>query len=400
MKSRLIEFFIAFLSAEVAGQIQEVAIGWYVFTLHHRAFDLGLVGLTLFVPTIVLALATGLVADRFSRKAILLITIGTEVVATGGFIVLVALHVDRLAPYLGLILILGIARAFATPAERGMLLALVPRERYMSASSSFSSIRKIVQVGGPALGGALVAIGTPIALIAAMAMLVVGGIALALLPLPARVSLAANARVTLHDALGGLRFIRAQPVILGAISLDLFAVLFGGATALLPAFADTILRVGPVGLGLLRAAPSVGGFLVAVYLARRPPQTNVGRTLLAAIAVFGVGTIVFGLSRAFGLSLVALAVLGGADMISVAIRSGLVQLNTPDEMRGRVSAVENVFIGASNELGAFESGTLAALIGTVPSVILGGSATLAVVLLGAIVFPRLARADTLHAEAG
>jgi len=231
-------------------------------------------------------------------------------------------------------------------------------------------------------------------------MLVVGGIALALLPLPARVPLAANARVTLHDALGGLRFIRAQPIILGAISLDLFAVLFGGATALLPAFADTILRVGPVGLGLLRAAPSVGGFLVAVYLARRPPQTNVGRTLLAAIAVFGVGTIVFGLSRAFGLSLVALAVLGGADMISVAIRSGLVQLNTPDEMRGRVSAVENVFIGASNELGAFESGTLAAFIGTVPSVILGGSATLAVVLLGAIVFPRLARADTLHAEAG
>jgi len=398
LKARLIEFFIAFLSAEVAGQIQEVAIGWYVFTLHHRAFDLGLVGLTLFIPTIVLALATGLVADRFSRKAILLITIGAEVVATGGFIALVALHVERLSPYLGLILILGIARAFAAPAERGMLLALIPRERYMSASSSFSSIRKIVQVGGPALGGALVAIGTPVALIAAMAMLVVGGVALALLPLPARVPVPANARVTLHDALGGLRFIRAQPIILGAISLDLFAVLFGGATALLPAFADTILRVGPVGLGLLRAAPSVGGFLVAVYLARRPPQTNVGRTLLAAIAVFGVGTIVFGLSRAFGLSLVALAVLGGADMISVAIRSGLVQLNTPDEMRGRVSAVENVFIGASNELGAFESGTLAALIGTVPSVILGGSATLVVVLLGAVVFPRLAHADTLHAE--
>jgi len=393
LKARLIEFFIAFLSAEVAGQIQEVAIGWYVFTLHHRAFDLGLVGLTLFIPTIVLALATGLVADRFSRKAILLITIGAEVVATGGFIALVALHVERLSPYLGLILILGIARAFAAPAERGMLLALIPRERYMSASSSFSSIRKIVQVGGPALGGALVAIGTPVALIAAMAMLVVGGVALALLPLPARVPVPANARVTLHDALGGLRFIRAQPIILGAISLDLFAVLFGGATALLPAFADTILRVGPVGLGLLRAAPSVGG-----YLARRPPQTNVGRTLLAAIAVFGVGTIVFGLSRAFGLSLVALAVLGGADMISVAIRSGLVQLNTPDEMRGRVSAVENVFIGASNELGAFESGTLAALIGTVPSVILGGSATLVVVLLGAVVFPRLAHADTLHAE--
>ena len=400
MKTRLIEFFIAFLSAEVAGQIQEVAIGWYVFTLHHRAFDLGLVGLTLFVPTIVLALLTGLVADRFSRKVILLITIGAEVVATGGFIALVSLHVDRLAPYLGLILSLGIARAFAAPAERGMLLALVPRERFMSASSSFSSIRKIVQVGGPALGGALVAIGTPIALIAAMTMLVVGGVALALLPLPARVPVAANARVTLHDALGGLRFIRAQPVILGAISLDLFAVLFGGATALLPAFADTILRVGPVGLGLLRAAPSVGGFLVAVYLARRPPQTNVGRTLLAAVAVFGIGTIVFGLSRAFGLSLVALAVLGGADMISVAIRSGLVQLNTPDEMRGRVSAVENVFIGASNELGAFESGTLAALIGTVPSVVLGGSATLAVVLLGAIVFPRLARANSLHAETG
>ena len=387
---------MALVSAEIAGQIQEVAIGWYVFTLHHRVFDLGLVGLTLFLPTIVLALVVGLAADRFSRKAIVLLTIACEVLATGSFVVFANLHVDRLAPYLALILLLGIARAFAAPAERGMLLRLVPRDRYMHVSALFSSIRKVVQVGGPALGGALVAIGTPVALATAIVMLAVGGIAFALLPLPRRVPEAASSQTTWHDALGGLRFIRAQPIILGAISLDLFAVLFGGATALLPAFADTILHVGPFGLGLLRAAPSVGGFIIAVWLARRPPKNHVGRTLLLSIAVFGIGTILFGLSHALWFSLFALAILGGADMISVAIRSGLVQLNTPDAMRGRVSAVENVFIGASNELGAFESGTLAALLGTVPSVVFGGSATLLVVALWTVVFPRLAKMDALH----
>ena len=387
---------MALVSAEIAGQIQEVAIGWYVFTLHHRVFDLGLVGLTLFLPTIVLALVVGLAADRFSRKAIVLLTIACEVLATGSFVVFANLHVDRLAPYLALILLLGIARAFAAPAERGMLLRLVPRDRYMHVSALFSSIRKVVQVGGPALGGALVAIGTPVALATAIVMLAVGGVAFALLPLPRRVPEAASSQTTWHDALGGLRFIRAQPIILGAISLDLFAVLFGGATALLPAFADTILHVGPFGLGLLRAAPSVGGFIIAVWLARRPPKNHVGRTLLLSIAVFGIGTILFGLSHALWFSLFALAILGGADMISVAIRSGLVQLNTPDAMRGRVSAVENVFIGASNELGAFESGTLAALLGTVPSVVFGGSATLLVVALWTVVFPRLAKMDALH----
>ena len=396
MSGRLAAFSVALVSAEIAGQIQEVAIGWYVFTLHHRVFDLGLVGLTLFLPTIVLALVVGLAADRFSRKAIVLLTIACEVLATGSFVVFANLHVDRLAPYLALILLLGIARAFAAPAERGMLLRLVPRHRYMHVSALFSSIRKVVQVGGPALGGALVAIGTPVALATAIVMLAVGGVAFALLPLPRRVPEAASSQTTWHDALGGLRFIRAQPIILGAISLDLFAVLFGGATALLPAFADTILHVGPFGLGLLRAAPSVGGFIIAVWLARRPPKNHVGRTLLLSIAVFGIGTILFGLSHALWFSLFALAILGGADMISVAIRSGLVQLNTPDAMRGRVSAVENVFIGASNELGAFESGTLAALLGTVPSVVFGGSATLLVVALWTVVFPRLAKMDALH----
>jgi len=396
VSGRLTAFFVALVSAEIAGQIQEVAIGWYVFTLHHRVFDLGLVGLTLFLPTIVLALVVGLAADRFSRKAIVLLTIACEVLATGSFVVFANLHVDRLAPYLALILLLGIARAFAAPAERGMLLRLVPRDRYMHVSALFSSIRKVVQVGGPALGGALVAIGTPVALATAIVMLAVGGVAFALLSLPRRVPEAASSQTTWHDALGGLRFIRAQPIILGAISLDLFAVLFGGATALLPAFADTILHVGPFGLGLLRAAPSVGGFIIAVWLARRPPKNHVGRTLLLSIAVFGIGTILFGLSHALWFSLFALAILGGADMISVAIRSGLVQLNTPDAMRGRVSAVENVFIGASNELGAFESGTLAALLGTVPSVVFGGSATLLVVALWTVVFPRLAKMDALH----
>jgi MFS family permease len=388
---RLAAYVVAFLSSGVASQIQGIAVAWHVFTLHHRPFDLGLVGLTLFLPSFLLVLITGLVADRFDRKSIMIVTALLEMVTVGAFLALVITHVHTLWPYLLTLLGTGTALAFGAPAQRGLLLVLIPQSEYMRVSAAYASVRQFVAVGSPAAGGALVALGTSVALGTAIALLAVSIVGLLALRVPARV-LAANGSVpTLRDALGGLHFIRAQPIILAAISLDLFAVLFGGATALLPAYADTILRVGPVGLGLLRAAPAVGAAASAAYLARYPLRANVGRSLLIAVAIFGVATVVFGVSRSFGLSLVALAITGASDMVSVVVRTGLVQLATPDAMRGRVNAVENVFIGASNELGEFESGMLAALIGVVPSVVVGGIGTMIVVAICSAVFPQLRR---------
>lgn len=386
-------FFAAILSADVASAVQGIAVAWHVFTLHHRPFDLGLVGLTLFLPAALLVLVTGLFADRHDRRTIVVLATCAEMAAALVFLGLVFAHAERLWPYLGVVLAIGTARAFGAPAERGMLLALVPEDAYLRVTASFSAVRQIVVVGGPALGGALVALGTPVALAASAILLAVSAGALLILRVPPRASPGSARATTLHDALGGLRFIREQPVILAAISLDLFAVLFGGATALLPAYADAILRAGPLALGFLRAAPAAGAALSAAYLGRRPLRSRVGRTLLVAVAVFGVATIVFGLSTNIGLSFVALAIAGAADMVSVVIRSGLVQLSTPDAMRGRVNAVENVFIGASNELGEFESGTLAAFIGVVPAVVAGGAATLIVVALALAAFPQLRRFD-------
>ena len=303
-RRKLATYFVAFLSGDIAAGIQSLAVAWYVFTLHHRPFDLGLVGLTLFLPSALLVLVTGLFADRHDRKRILIVATAAEIGAALAFLGLVLGHERQLWPYLGTVLAMGVARAFAAPAERGLLLALVPQLNYLRVSATYSSIRQLVAVGGPAAGGALVAVGTPFALGTCAALLAVSVTGLLALPLPTR-AVSRHDAATLHDALGGLRFIRAQPVILAAISLDLFAVLFGGATALLPAYADAILHAGPAGLGVLRAAPAFGAFASAIYLARRPPATNVGRTLLVAVSVFGAATIVFGASRSFGLSLVA-----------------------------------------------------------------------------------------------
>jgi MFS family permease len=392
-------YFAAFLSAEIGIQIQGIAFAWHIFTLHHRPFDLGLVGLTLFLPSAALVLVTGLFADRHDRKAIVLGTAAAEVGAALAFLGLVLRHDSRLWTYLLVLLAIGTARAFAAPAERGLLIALVRESEFMRVSAAYSAIRGCVTIGGPALGGALVALGTPVALTASAVLLALSVVAFFFLRVPPRALPASEAPPTLHDALGGLRFIRDQPVILAAISLDLFAVLFGGATALLPAYADTILHTGPLGLGVLRSAPAIGAALTAGFLARRPLESGVGVKLLVAVAGFGVATIVFGLSRDIGLSLAALTLAGGADMVSVVVRNGLVQLGTPDNVRGRVLAVENVFIGASNELGEFESGTLAAFVGVVPAVVAGGVATLGIVALCLFAFPQLRRFDRFAGSA-
>jgi len=384
------------LSGDLAYQIQSVAVAWHVFTLHHRAFDLGLVGLALFLPTFVLALPAGVFSDRHDRRRIVTAAAVLEAVCVAAFIFAVNARVTALLPYLAILTVIGIARAFGVPAERALLPNIVPTEHFQRVQATYASLRELTIIGGPSLGGVLVAISTPLALEVSVVALLASGLLLGAL----RIERVVRAAVELswREAFEGLRFVRSQPVLAGAISLDLFAVLFGGATALLPAFADGIFHAGPQGLGALRSAPAAGATVVAAFLARNPLRRRVGATLMIAVAGFGVATIGFGLSRSFLLSLALLAVVGGTDMVSVVIRNGLVQLNTPDAMRGRVNAVEAVFIGASNELGAFESGTLAAALGVVPSVVLGGAATLAVIGLWAAFFPALRDADRIEGK--
>jgi len=391
-RNRLV-FFLGMLSGDVAYQIQAVAVAWHVFTLAHRPLDLGLVGLALFLPTFAFALPAGVFADRHDRRTITVASGLLEAFCAAGFVGAIVWHVTALAPYLAILVVVGIARAFGAPAERSLLPNIVSPEGYMRAQATYAALREIAVIGGPALGGALVAISTPLAFVVAIVALCAFCAAITSLRMERRA--APTAPPTWHDAFEGLRFVRAQPIIAGAISLDLFAVLFGGATALLPAFADGIFHAGPQGLGALRSAPAVGAALVAAVLSRRPLRRHVGVTLLVAVAAFGLATIAFGLSRTFPFSLVMLAIVGGTDMVSVVIRSSLVQLTTPDAMRGRVNAVENVFIGASNELGAFESGTLAAFVGVVPSVVIGGVGTIAIIALWATFFPALRRADRI-----
>jgi MFS family permease len=385
-------FFAGMLIGDLAYQVQSVAIAWHVFTLRHQPFDLGLVGLALFLPSLLLALPAGVASDRIDRRALAAGMQVGEALAVGGFVFAISRGVRQLAVYLAILLVVGAARAFGTPAERTLLPNIVPSERYLQTQATYSSLRQLIVIGGPALGGVLVALSTPLALGASAVALLVSAVLLRMLHI---VRVVPTEPPRLADALAGLRFLRSRPIVAGAISLDLFAVLFGGATALLPAFADGIFHLGPAGLGLLRSAPAVGAALVAAYLARRAPERHVGRLLLVSVAAFGVATIAFGLSRNIVLSLALLAVVGGTDMVSVVIRNGLVQLGTPDAMRGRVSAVENVFIGASNELGAFESGTLAAFVGVVPAVVIGGVGTLAVIGLWSALFPTLRRADRI-----
>lgn len=388
-------FYAGKLSGDVAYQIQAVAVAWYVFTLQHRAFDLGLVGLALFLPAFAFALPAGIFSDRHERRAIVRAATLLEAACVVAFIAAIAAHVALLAAYLAILAVLGSARAFGTPAERALLPGIVPPEEYVSAQATYSSLRQLTVIGGPAIGGVLVGISTPFALGVAACALIASAFFLGAL----RTERAADVRPPRwRDAFEGVRFIFSRPVVAGAISLDLFAVLFGGVTALLPAFADGVFSVGPAGLGALRSAPALGAACVAVWIARRPLRRRVGPALLSAVAAFGAAIIAFGLSRHFALSLALLALAGAADMVSVVIRSGLVQLATPDAMRGRVNAVENVFIGASNELGEFESGTLAAVVGVVPAVVAGGIGTLVIIALWSVFFPALRRADRIAQE--
>jgi MFS family permease len=388
-------YFFAFLTAEAATQMLSIAVGWTVYNINHRPFDLGLVGLAIFLPSLVLVFVTGQAVDRYDRKAIVIYGAAGVAVCAFVFTALAVAQVQSLLLMLLVLVGLGIARAFGSPAERTILVNIVDTADYVKTQARYSSLREIVVITAPALGGTLVTISSVLAFSVAGAMTVLSVIAFSLIHV--RPTVRANgAAFNADSALDGVRFMLSRPIVLGAISLDLFAVLFGGAVALLPVYADQILHAGAIGFGLLRGASGAGASVMAIFLSQRTPEKNVGRTMLVAVAGFGAATIVFAYSRSLWLSIAALAVSGAFDMISVVIRRGLVQLNTPDNMRGRVMSIESVFIGASGQLGAFESGTAAQLLGPVLAVSLGGVATIAIVAGWALGFPALRNADRLE----
>jgi MFS family permease len=378
----------------MAYQMLTVGVGWQVYALTGRALDLGFVGLVQFLPALLLVLVSGHVADRYDRRAIVRVCQMIEAIAVTALAML-SFRGD-MTEYIifALVALVGSARAFESPTLQALLPGLIPVRLLPRAVAASASANQSAVIIGPAAGGLLYTF-SPTAVYATsaslflLASILVWRIRIERLP-------AKREPASLESIFAGIAFIRSQPAVLGAISLDLFAVLLGGATALLPIYARDILGTGPWGLGLLRSAPAVGALSMALYFARRPPDRRVGRMMFAGVATFGLATMVFAVSTSFALSLAALIVLGASDMVSVVIRISLVQLDTPDAMRGRVSAVNSVFIGTSNQLGEFESGVTAALFGTVAAVLLGGVGTLFVVLLWMRLFPTLLRRDKLR----
>jgi MFS family permease len=386
--------------ASLAAMVQSVAVGWQVYERAHTPLALGLAGLAQFVPMFLLMLPAGELCDRVSPRRVLATGL---VVQAGCGAALVALSIAPgrgLGWWYGVLALCGAARALSEPAEQALLPLLVEAKRLPEAIGWNSTLWQVAVIGGPALGGLLYGM-LPTAAYAACC----GAFAAAAIGVWSIGGRQAELRMGVDGKRGqrireGIRFVAAHPVVLGAISLDLFAVLFGGATALLPVYARDILHVGAAGLGLLRSAPAAGACAMAMWQTARPVTRRAGPTLFASVALFGAATVVFGVSRWLPVSLIALCVLGASDMVSVNIRCATVQLATPDAMRGRVSAVNMLFVGASSELGEFESGVTAAVVGTVPAVVLGGIATLAVAAVWMRRFPRLREMDGLTAGAG
>lgn len=398
LRERDYSLLIAALVADGFGrQMVAVAIGWQVYEISGNPLHLGLVGLAEFLPLPLLALPAGQLADRLSRKLVFAVALGLDVVVTSFLVVVSLSGADELWPFLALALATGVGGAIGNPASRAMPPTLVPGALLASALAIRSTVGQGAVVAGPALGGLLFAVRAELVYATAVALFLVAlGAVASIRPRAIERASGIDAATGRTGLVGGLRFVRRTRVLFGAISLDLVAVLFGGAVALLPVFARDILHVGPAGLGVLRSAPAVGALVAGIILTRRPLRGAAGKTLLTVVAVFGASMIVFGLSRSFALSLAALAVGGFADMISMNIRQMITALATPDPLRGRVNAVEMVFISASNELGAFESGVAAALVGAVPAVLIGGTITIAAALLWPRLFPALARIDRLE----
>jgi len=393
-----LRFWWARLAATTANQMLMVAVGWQMYELTSSAWDLGLVGLLQFLPALALVLVAGHVADRFERRRVLALCMAVQAAIA---LVLVLSTLQGWAGrglLLGLSVAIGAAKAFQMPAQQAIVPLLVPEALLPRALALSSAGMQVAIIGGPALGGFLFAAGT--ATVYAVCTLAFAAACVLFAGLRHASPALAKEPPSLAAVLAGVHFIRHRPVVLGAISLDLFAVLLGGATALLPIFARDVLHVGAWGLGLLRAAPAVGALAMSAWLSWRPLRRRVGARMFAAVALYGLCMLAFGLSTSFWLSLAVLALSGAADMVSVVVRQSLVQLETPNHMRGRVSAVNSIFIGASNQLGEFESGATAAVLGPVGSVLLGGVGTLAVAALWMRLFPALARRETLRSGEG
>jgi MFS family permease len=388
-------FVLARVASTLALQMQVVAVGWQIYQMTGSAFDLGMIGLVQFIPSIFLVFIVGHIADRYNRRRIAMLCVLLE-----GMCALL-LAVGNAGGWLTkemvftAVFLIGIGRAFSAPIMQTLVSAMVPASVLPRAISAYASATQVAIIVGPALGGFLYVLGPTAVYSSSFVMFVLCSFLLSRTRIERPVQ--GKPPVTFKSLFAGIAFIRSNPAVMGAISLDLFAVLLGGATALLPIYAHDILHTSAIGLGMLRSAPAIGALGIGLTLSRYPLKNRVGRTMFIAVACFGAATIVFAVSHWFVLSLLMLVILGMSDMISVVVRSSFVQLQTPDAMRGRVGAVNSVFVGTSNQLGEFESGVTAAWLGTVPAVIVGGIGTLLVVALWIKLFPELYKVDRLVA---
>lgn len=389
-------YWTARVLALAATQIVSVAVGWQIYDLTRNPFDLGLVGIIQFAPALLLVLVTGAVADRFGRRLVMGLTILLEGLCAATLLALTMRGLSSTLPIFVLLAVFGVGRAFLGPASASLVANLVPAEDFPNAVAWASTGHQAALICGPVAGGLLYGISAEAAYLTAAGFFCMAALSCFAIPRPPQRS--STERHSLEMLLGGFRYIWREKIVLGAISLDLFAVLLGGAVALLPVFARDILELGPWALGLLRSAPGIGAIAVSVWLAGNPLRTNAGLVMLICVGLFGAFTVVLGASTVAWLSILALMGLGAADMISVYVRQTLIQLWTPDELRGRVSAVNQVFIGASNELGEFRAGTMAALIGAAPAVILGGIGAMGIAALWAWLFPELRKVQNLRGK--
>ena len=399
---------LARMAVIIGAEAQTVAVAWQVYSITHRALDLGFTGLALFVPGLFFLIPAGHVADRYDRRVIILVCYSLQVLCTTALLTIAVLGLRDVRLIYAVLFLIGTGRSFSGPASSALIPHLVPEGHFVNAVTWGAAIFQLANIGGPALGGLLftlplahflggVLAGAGIVYIATLCTL---AIFLTLITsLSVRLGRMEHRELSLNVVLAGFRYVRHAPILLGSSSLDLFVVLLGGATALMPIFAQEILHTGPQGLGMLRAAPAAGALIVSLALTRFPLRNRAGLRLFVCVAIFGAATVVFGLSHNLVLSVAALAVTGAADMISVVIRSSVLQLATPPEMRGRVSAVNSMFLGASNELGEFESGVTAQWLGAVRATVVGGIGAIFVTGLWTVLFPELRKADELTAQA-
>jgi len=390
----------------LGAEAQTIAVAWQVYKITGSALDLGLTGLALFIPGLFFMLAAGHVADRYDRRWIILICYGLQAVCTF-FLLWFAVHgITRVWPIYTVLLGIGLGRAFSGPAASALLPSLVPKEHFVNAITWGATIFQFSNIAGPAVGGLLLPLSLPgrfayfngAAVVYAFTLLTLIAFLALVGAMRARPVIVVKKAFNLETMLAGFKYVWQAKLLLGSISLDLFAVLLGGAAALLPIYATDILHVGARGFGLLRAMPSIGALAVSLVMTIRPIKHDAGRLMLVCVGLFGAATVVFGLSRTMWVSLVALVIVGASDMVSVVVRSSILQLATPPEMRGRVSAVNWLFIGASNEFGEFESGVTAQWWGAVRAVVIGGIGSMMVTGLASVLFPALRKADALTAE--